>query len=416
MMVKETVCIKKKQVQLSVVDSKISAILRSDVTKTGIRLYNDGCLGIAGAIGQYDENELEGRAKQMLKFKMPYAATPTENNTRSVDLSGRLTMSDAEILGVAEEFLAKASKNHPKFSFGHKITLTEEETSLKNSVGTALAQKEKHFEIAVTIKHKESKNLMDGIIFYVTRDFCMDEAMRLVDEECGNYELKVDFGTEFEKIPVVLGHSGMALGRKFMMDLRGDAFANGATLLSGKTGQKLFSDKFSLLVSRDAEKFDTFFDGEGVTLPGDSFTLIENGVLKAPYTSKRIAKQYNLPITGSAALEYDAAPDASPWGMKMAESGKTLKELLAGRKAIYIKNASGGDYTPQGEFASPIQTAYLYEGDKCLGRLPQLSMTSNLFDIFGNDFVGLSTDGDYAGSPYKFAVVEMNVKKIDGWM
>ena len=356
-MIKETVSTRNKQVQLSIVNSKISAILRSDVTKTGIRLYDNGCMGIAGAIGEFKESELESRAKQMLKFKMPYNAAPTEGNTRSIDFSDKLAMTDAEVLGIAEEFLAAISKNHPKFSFGHKITLLEEETSLKNSVGTSLTQKDKYFQVIVTTKYKESKNLMDGFVFYMTRNFCMDEALRIAAKQCENYEQKVDFGTENEKIPVVFSDSGMTLGMKFMMDLRGDSFASGATMLSGKTGEKLFSDNFTLLVNRDANKYVRFFDGEGIILPDDRFALIENGVLKSPYTSKRIAKQYNLPVTGSASLEYDVAPDASPEGMEIAQSDKTLKELLAGRKAIYIENASGGDYTPQGEYASPIQTA-----------------------------------------------------------
>ena len=415
-MIKETVSTRSKQTQLTITNNSVSAILRSDVTKTGIRLYDNGCLGIAGAIGNFNENELESRARQMLKFKMAYNAAPTENNTRSEDLSGKLAMSDAEVLALAEEFLSKVSKSHPRFTFNHKITLAEDETSLKNSVGTCLTHKDKSFQLFLTTKHKDSKNLMDGFVFYMTRDFCMDKALAIAAQQCENYEQTVDFSTEDVKIPVVFNDSGMTLGFKFMMDLRGDAFANGATMLSGKTGEKLFSENFSLLVNRDVEKFTRFFDGEGVTLPKDSFALIENGVLKAPYTSKRIAKQYDLPITGSASLEYDAAPDASPEGFTAAESDKTLLELLAGRKAIYIESASGGDYTPQGEYASPIQVAYLYEDGKCLGRLPQLSMTSNLYDIFGKDYIGLSTDSNYADSPYRFAVTEMNVKKIDGWM
>ena len=58
----------------------------------------------------------------------------------------------------------------------------------------------------------------------------------------------------------------------------------------------------------------------------------------------------------------------------------------------------------------------MYDGENFLGRLPQLSMTSHVNDMFGKNFVGASTNGDYPGSPYNFMVVDMNVKKIDTWL
>ncbi|MCL2405826.1 MAG: metallopeptidase TldD-related protein, partial [Defluviitaleaceae bacterium] len=225
------------------------------------------------------------------------------------------------------------------------------------------------------------------------------------------------FAEKGETIPVViLGRIFNALA-KFYADLSADSYANGASLFSGKAGEKLFSDKFSFLVNRDAMgTFSRFFDGEGIVLPGDCYNLIENGVLKTPYTTKRTAKQYNLPITGVASMEYDSVPSAAPLQLTVAKGDKTLKELLMGRKAIYIVMASGGDFTPQGEYAAPIQAAYLYDGENYIGRLPQLSMSSNLYDMFGKDFIGLSSDSSYPGSPNNYLVFDMNVKKIDGWM
>ena len=83
-MIKETVCINEKKTSLSVTNSKISAVLRSNIQKTGVRLYEKDCIGIAGAIGSYDDNDLTNNAKQMLKFKVPYECAPTEEEKRSL--------------------------------------------------------------------------------------------------------------------------------------------------------------------------------------------------------------------------------------------------------------------------------------------------------------------------------------------
>ena len=416
-MTKEYVCLKSKQTNLTVTNNKVSAVLRSTTTKTGIRLYDNNCIGISGAIGAFDDAELTSRAKRMLNFKLPYNAEPTSGSKRSLDLSGELTISDEDFVKTCGRILETLDKKYPKFMFSHKLRLFETESSIVNDLGTDLSQKDKYVELVLRIKYKESKNLIDGLGAYVARDMNFDEIVKALSSACESYEEKADFSTEFEKIPVVFLHDHYSFLMKFFTDLRGDVFAAGASLFSGKTNEKLFSDDFSLIVKRDAENIgNAFFDGEGVTMPNDKFALIDKGVLISPYTSKRMAKQYNLPITGCASMDYDAAPDASPMQLAIEESGKTIKELMGGRKGIFIATAAGGDFTPQGEYASPVQQAYFFDGEKFLGRLPQLSIASNVYDMFGKDFIGVSKDGDYPNSPFRYLVTEMNVRKIDDWM
>ena len=38
----------------------------------------------------------------------------------------------------------------------------------------------------------------------------------------------------------------------------------------------------------------------------------------------------------------------------------------------------------------PIHTALLTDGEKILGRLPPFTIKSNMFDMFGKDFIGVS--------------------------
>ena len=416
-MVKEKVYMKEKKVGLTVTNGEISAVLRSDTEKTGVRIYDNDCLGISGAIGAYDDNALTNKAKGMLAFKMPYEAAPTENVQRSEDFSRELKISDAEFVETSRKLLSVLKDKYPKFMFSNKMSLTETEESLVNDKGTNLVQKDRYLDIALLIKYRESKNLMDGFGAYDARNMDFDTMLKNVTRTCEAYEQKADFSEVGEKIPVVFLGRMFEVMMKFYMDLNGDAFANGASLFSGKAGEKLFADNFTINNSRDAKNtYARFFDGEGVVLPGDVFPMIEKGVIKAPYTSKRTAKRYNLPITGSASMEYNAAPAATPYGMALADTGKTIKELLGGRKAIYVDSASGGDFTPQGEYASPIQGAYFFDGENFLGRLPQLSMSSTLYDMFGKDFAGMSNHGEYDGSPNRYLVMDMFVKKIDGWM
>jgi PmbA protein len=91
-------------------------------------------------------------------------------------------------------------------------------------------------------------------------------------------------------------------------------------------------------------------------------------------------------------------------------TGKDLKTLLGGQPGIVILLAAGGDFTPQGDYATPVQLAMLCDGERLIGRLSEFNLSSNVYEMFGNGFRGVVpvsgilpfTTGDYT-------VLEMNI-------
>ena len=423
-MIRELYCEKTKKTSLSVTNTQITSVKKADVVKTGLRLYDKGFIGVAGAIGTYDENQLTDRAKRMLNFKIPYDCEPTGETKRTLDLTDKFSLTNDVFMRTSEELLAMLSRTYPQFSFSNTIEYYEQETELKNDCGTKLLYRGNHVQLGVLIKHKKSQNMLDAMGIHLSRDYDLQDAFKSVSKVCDCFEEKLS-PTE-AKMPVIFLYSGnqFVLGgilSKFTTDLEAHAFGAGASMFSGKIGQKLFSDDFSLMVDRSSAIPNVcFFDTEGTTLPEDRFLLIENGVLRSPFTAKRVAKQYGYALTGSAAGEYDSVPDnylmLDAPNIVMGSSGKTIKELLGGRKAIYVVLAAGGDFTPQGEYATPVQSAFLFDGEKLCGRLPQLAIRSNVFDMFGKDFIGLATDGSTPNSPLKYFALDMHVDVIGDWI
>ena len=54
----------------------------------------------------------------------------------------------------------------------------------------------------------------------------------------------------------------------------------------------------------------------------------------SPYTDKRTANKYDLPLTGAAKAEYDSISTLKIPIMAIKESTKTAKELLGGETPI----------------------------------------------------------------------------------
>lgn len=414
---KELYKTKKEITKLKIVDTAVSAVLNSDTEKTGARVYDGESIGISAAIGAYDEGELFARAEKMLDYKIPYDCDPAGDVKRQEDHSGEMNVDSGELLRQSEAVLSRIKSDFPKFSASHIMSLEKNTTSLTNDRGADLRFTDSIATSILVLKYAGSANLMDVIVPYQARRFDADEVYRCVRFWCEAYEEKADIESEF-RMPVVFlqeQEGGLVLG-KFASDLEAEAMGKKTSLFSGKLGEKLFSEEFSLGIDRRKEGYQCFFDGEGTTLPGDRFTLVENGVLKAPFAGKKLAKQYGFTPTGSGVGPYDGVPHTRAEGMEAFAGGKSVKELLAGRKAIFVGVAAGGDFTQQGEFASPVQLAYYFDGEKLTARLPQLSISSNVFDMFGRDFIGVSRDGLLGGSAFHYLVTEMKVNKIGGFM
>ena len=65
--------------------------------------------------------------------------------------------------------------------------------------------------------------------------------------------------------------------------------------------------------------------------------------------------------------------------------------------------------TPEGHFATPVQMAYLLEDGRIKGRLPELNISGDFFDMLGKDYVGTVRDVPFKNS--NLSAVMMDVTK-----
>ena len=57
-----------------------------------------------------------------------------------------------------------------------------------------------------------------------------------------------------------------------------------------------------------------------------------------------------------------------------------------------MDNASGGGFNEKGDYVMPVHHAFLCDGEKFLGSLPPFTLSSNMYDMFGKDFIGVGSD------------------------
>ena len=392
-------------VTLNVIAGRIDSYREIEKTTGTVRVYENGFIGVAGCLGEPDEEKLTEQAKEALSFGIPYPCK-LEKALEIEERDEEEILLIPELIPTMQDFLGRLGVLCPKFAFSHKITLADNFKEYRNSRGRHLVSAGRSFGIELIAQNRGSGNLFDTFFVWSGKHFDSDAVLAYFKEQYDAYFTPTDLEPgRYPVITIAEELYGTSL-RHFV----GDMYAAGASLLSGKLGEKVFSDKLTLCDDLNPKTADgaCFFDAEGCIAEQYRPTLIENGVLKALVTTKKTSELYGLPNSGNAEAPYDGVPGIGFHRLYLEPTAKTLSELVPG-KGILIVIASGGDMTPEGHFATPVQMAYLLEDGKIKGRLPELNIGGDFFNMFGKDYIGTVRDAPYRNN--SLTAVMMDVTK-----
>lgn len=377
-----------EEVSVKISASKLESLRAKRIKRTGVRLYKDGCIGAAGYMGEEGEAEALKRAEAALACKIPYPCEPEGTLKRAEQAEAKAFTPqalDAEVGAVLEAF----KKDFPQFVFSAPGIKSGTATiTLKNDAGLDLSHTLTEHQLTWAYKLASSSSIMDGWFGYEGHAYDRAALLAYGSEILSAHLNEVPLPAE-GRLPVFFEDSDPLVRSIFTRELSGMNYGSGGSLFSGKAGQKLFSEGLTLTNGRRRAR-QPFFDAEGVC--GEGFTYVENGVLRAPFCDKKTALKFGFKPSGSAYADYDGTPSTGPACLAIKPQAKTMKEMLGGQPAICVALASGGDFTSEGGFGTPAQLAFLMKDGKLVGRLPELQLSSSVYDMYGRDFLGVSAD------------------------
>lgn len=229
------------------------------------------------------------------------------------------------------------------------------------------------------------------------------------------------------RLPVIIanGFGGLFFHEACGHSLEGSAVADGCSEFAGMLGQKIASDKVTLIDdgSIAGEWGSLGVDDEGVLTQEN--VLIENGVLKGYLLDRLSARKLRLSPTGSARREnYRFAPVSRMTNTYIAPGKDRLEDMVGSiEKGLYVKDINAGSVDPvTGEFNFNTGETYLIEKGRVTvplmsatligtGRdiLPRIDMVSGDFKMEqGYCFAGSGQLPIGAGQP-AVRITEMTV-------
>jgi TldD protein len=171
------------------------------------------------------------------------------------------------------------------------------------------------------------------------------------------------------KMPVILGSGwpGVLLHEAIGHGLEGDFNRKGSSVFSGRIGEKVASEKCTIVDNGTIEnrRGSLTIDDEGT--PTQETTLIEKGLLKGYMMDKMNGRLMNKPSTGNGRREsYAHIPMPRMTNTYMLNGEDKFEDMISSvDDGIYAKNFDGGqvDIT-SGKFVFSANEAYLIKNGK----------------------------------------------------
>ncbi len=188
------------------------------------------------------------------------------------------------------------------------------------------------------------------------------------------------------------GWGGVLVHEAVGHPLEADNIAKGVGAFTGKMGQKVASDCFTMVDDGTIPNFrgTINFDDEGTEAKRN--VLIENGVLKGFMTDILSAKQLDMERTGNGRRESFRYIPIPRMTNTFIEKGKDDPEdiLASTKKGIYVQSLSGGSVNPiTGVFNFTCRESYLIENGKKTKPIKGATLIGSCMDVISNiDAVG----------------------------
>ncbi len=414
MSTREIVRVQSSSIKLGVMDSKIASVRTQSEEQTAVRFIDGGHVGVASAIGSADVDALTASAKEALLFDIPYAVEPEADRTMSVEHAGD-DHDVSSLLGLAEAVLAGLRDEYPEYVFSHGVEANQLAWHIESDAGLDLRYRRTNTQAAFIVKEKGSGNIIDSFVGVEGLQLDVEGVMTTFREHLDAYGRVLEPRTGRQRVifPGLSGMAGSTLFQLFRSDLLARTYVAGASIFDGKVGngQAYFHPDLHIFEARDPSLHRVCpFDMEGVIRDPLNLDVIRDGQLCNLAANKRDAHRLGVPGTGTAIGDAGQLPVSGFGRFAGRPTAGSLEDLIDDDGALLVWFVAGGDATRAGDMALPAQVIIAVDGQGTpIGRVPGCTLKGNLFDVFGDDFVGITEQTTDPYSDEAFFVTHLTI-------
>ncbi len=385
---------------IETIASKITSLRNVSVEKKGARIFKAGKIYSASVVGQNSTEQLLQNTEKNAVVGLDYQYELPKNSKFEYRSNDFKELDKAQFVDEVNEFEKELATLGNKFVFTGKHKIENWEQHLTSSEGVDSKVQLHMKSMSYIFKKIGSPNLMDGF-FYTAGETCdIKKSFNKIKPYLEKFDQEVALPNG--EYPILIADPESGFYSKLLESFYPHKYFEGTALYSGKIGQKLFHQDFTLIDHAFLPKYGVVAvcDQEGTKRSNPEHVLIENGVMKNVIADLRYAEKYKIAPTGNGKRSFDGAATVGFNAVTMKPGKRSTQTILNELdKCIVAFMAFGGDFTDSGDFSTPVHLGFLVEKGKIVGKIPQVTLTTSLNKMFNDSFLEIASD-DFFESHY----------------
>ena len=383
--------------------NRLKQLESSSSLGTALRLWVNGCPGLAVAYGNVDPAAIVDRALAISALNEPETIEMTSGQVRRYPNMGtEVTVTTLTEQG--QHIIDRIRTAYPEVFCEVELDCDTETTRILNSKGLDCSY------VDTTLSS------------YVTAEWIRgDDFLSVGDGQTGRNHLNLD--NLIEQVLLRLAwaernasHPGGRLPVIFTAKAADMLWGTIQAALSGKRvieqsspwsdalGEVVCSSAITLMQDPEAGPFSCPFDDEGTET--QRLTFVEDGVLKLFYCDRTIGRKLGGDSTGNGFRPgLGSYPTPSLYNTLICPGQSSLEALVSSlEKGILVDQVLGGGAGISGDFSVNVDLGYYIHHGELVGRIKDTMVAGNVYTVL-NSPLELASDADWNGSCYTPSVL-----------
>jgi len=376
-----------------------------------LRVIAGGRLGFAASSDVNAEERLVANALESARYgdALPLRFPGPQPGIPVTIFDERVTaLSIERLVEMGQEMIDLVRSADPDAHVNVNLERGVRRAEVRNSLGTEAVVVQSPLEIMLSVERVRGDDVLILYDFFSTTvwdDDYLQTARRVARKlELARELTTIHSGT----MPVLFSPKGSTvLGLPLMLGLDGKNVYRRVSPMAGKVGQKLFDSKLTVVddPTLDGRPGSAPYDDEGV--PRRCNVLIKNGVVRGFLYDLKTAAQAGVESTGSASRSLFGPPAPAPSNLILASGEASLADILADiREGLLVDTplGVGQGNVVSGAFANTLGLAYKIEGGEIVGRVKDVSIAGNVYDVL-DDIAAISRESEWVYGGLKLPYV-----------
>ena len=403
--------------------NRLKQLESSQSEGTALRIWRNGCPGLAVAYGKVEAATLVDKAIALSHINAPEIVELTKPDEVGEAQVSRIksakkiyspvgqNISVEKLIELGENAIAKIRDFYPETVCSAEFECETETTTLVNTHGlycqyteTALS----YYLGVELVKGEDFLGIYDGE--YTIPDGNLVKVAtscdRIVSSIIQRLEWAQHNATPLKgKVPVLFtANAASLLWDTVGMAINGKRVLEGSSPWSDNLGKLVAASSLTLQQQPNRPPYICPFDDEGT--PTQTLKLITEGRLEQFYCDRRIGRELGLKTTGNGfRLDLGSYPTPALVNCIIQPGAGSFSDLIKQLdQGIIVDQILGGGADISGDFSINVDLGYRVEKGEIVGRVKDTAIAGNVYTML-KEIVALGEDCSWSGSYYTPAVI-----------